>query len=313
MISRRLPVRQLPVVLPPLADELLSSWINRHASFYGVTGGHLLRHYSLEAASLRDLDLNLTSYDQRQLAHLFRYDPRAIRNMTQSPGRPRPPGLIATSRPMQVCRRCITRHRGELATRGARLRSWMEGWRIGCPVCGIAMEDSRPLDRLTRADPTDPLLVGVAGPARRGELMMTSATREGRQGNPLIVLMRSLLLPLASHLRGASFDGETPRLLDMIVPGFDAFIHHWHPGFRRPGTLLLPLSIRIPVLAGVAYVASQPDRWVESLLGAVSEIARPRLAECLRDVMARGTCSKDWPRFLPVRSGRENSHLLPLN
>jgi hypothetical protein len=38
MISRRLPVRQLPVVLPLLADELLSSWINRHAGFYGVTG-----------------------------------------------------------------------------------------------------------------------------------------------------------------------------------------------------------------------------------------------------------------------------------
>jgi hypothetical protein len=70
MISRRLPVRQLPVVLPPLADELLSSWINRHAVFYGVTGGHLLRHYSLEAATLREHDLNLTSCDQPIAANL---------------------------------------------------------------------------------------------------------------------------------------------------------------------------------------------------------------------------------------------------
>jgi hypothetical protein len=74
-----LSVRPLPIVHPPLADELLSSWLNRHASFYGVTGGRLLRHCSLEAASLRDLDLKLTPHDQHRLAHLFRYDPRAIR------------------------------------------------------------------------------------------------------------------------------------------------------------------------------------------------------------------------------------------
>ena len=176
MIPCRLPARQLPVVLPTLADELLSSWVSRHADFYGVSGGQLLQHYSLEAATLRALDLKLTSYDRCQLAHLFRYDPRASRNMTQSRGRPQPAGLIATIRPMQVCRRCIARHRGESATRGARLRSWMEGWRIGCPVCGASMTDARPLDLLTRADPTAALLVSLAEPARQGEQMMTCAT-----------------------------------------------------------------------------------------------------------------------------------------
>ncbi len=84
MTARHLPVRQLPVVLPPVADELLSSWIGRHASFYGVAGGRLLRHYALEADSLRELDLKLTSYDERPLAHLLRYDPHVIRNMMQS-------------------------------------------------------------------------------------------------------------------------------------------------------------------------------------------------------------------------------------
>jgi hypothetical protein len=29
--------KQLPVVLPPVPDELLSSWIARHAAFYGVS------------------------------------------------------------------------------------------------------------------------------------------------------------------------------------------------------------------------------------------------------------------------------------
>ena len=130
-------------MLRPLPDELLSSWFNRHAGFYGVTGGRLLRHCCLEAASLRDLDLKLTLPDQRRLACVFRYDPRAIRKMTQSRGQGHATGLIATVRPMQVCRRCMSRHRMETVTRGAQLRSWMEGWRIRCPICGTPMEDAR--------------------------------------------------------------------------------------------------------------------------------------------------------------------------
>jgi hypothetical protein len=74
--------RQLPVVLPALPDELLSSWLNRHARFYGVSGGQMLRHCCLEASALRSLDLTLSPHDQRHLAHACRYDPRAMR---QSP------------------------------------------------------------------------------------------------------------------------------------------------------------------------------------------------------------------------------------
>jgi len=36
--------RQLPVVLPPYPDELLSSWIGRHAAFYLVLPLVMLRH-----------------------------------------------------------------------------------------------------------------------------------------------------------------------------------------------------------------------------------------------------------------------------
>ena len=274
--------RPLPVVLPPLADELLSSWVNRHASFYGVTTGRLLRHCSLEAASLRDLDLKLMSHDQRRLAHLFRYDPRMIRKMTQSRGRSLPIGLIATIRPMQVCRCCLSRHWAEPVTRGARLRNWMEGWRISCPLCGMAMEDARPLNLLTRADPAHPFLQRLAAPARQGELTMTRAIRLGRPDRPVVALMRSLLLPRASRLRKASCACQIPRLLDMVVPGFDRFLHQSIPDVRLPGTLLLPISVRIPVLAGIAQVISRPDRWAETLLGAVAETARPGLAGCLR-------------------------------
>lgn len=286
MISHAASLRPLPVVLSPLADELLSSWLKRHARFYGVSGGRLLRHCALEAASLRDLDLKLTRHDQCRLADLFRYDPRVIRKMTQSPGRADPTGLIATIRLMQVCRRCISRHRGESVTRGAQLRSWMEGWRIRCPVCGTAMEDARPLNSLTRTDPDNPLLKRVAEHAREGESMMTRAVRLGRCDNPVVGLMRSLLLPRVSRPTQASSAQEIPRLLDVVVPGFDRFLHQSYPGFRRPGTLLAPIAIRIPLLTGVAEVARRPDDWAASLLDAVAEAVRPGLAACLRGLMA---------------------------
>lgn len=274
-----------PVVLPALPDELLSSWLQRHANFYGVSGGRLLRHCGLDAVSLRSLDLTLTAYDQRRLAHALRSDQRVIRKMMQSCGRSRPDGLIATDRPMQVCKRCRGHHQAEPETRGARLRSWMEGWRLSCPLCGAPLEDSRPLNLLMRADPADPLLVQLAEHAAEGERIMGQAVRRERAGGSFVILMRSLLLPRARPQQ-ASRVAEIPRLLEMVVPGFDDFLRHSYPGFRRPGTLLLPMSIRIPVLAGVSRVARRPADWAESLLSAVGQSALLGLTECFREIGA---------------------------
>ena len=41
--------RRLPVILPPHPDELLSSWISRHATFYAVPPLVMLRHCLPEA------------------------------------------------------------------------------------------------------------------------------------------------------------------------------------------------------------------------------------------------------------------------
>jgi hypothetical protein len=276
-------IRPFPVVLPALPDELLSSWFQRHANFYGVSGGQLLRHCGLNAMSLRSLDLTLTAHDQRRLADVLRSDQRAIRKMTQSCGRSRPDGLIATDRPMQVCRRCRGRYQAEPETRGARLRCWMEGWRLSCPLCSSPLEDSRPLDLIMRADPADPLLVGVAEHAVEGELIMGQAIRRETAGRPFVTLMRSLLLPRARLQQGSPV-GDIPRLLELIVPGFDDFVRHSNPGFRRPGTLLLPMSIRIPVLAGVSLVARRPTIWAESLLGAVNQSAQSGLTACFTEL-----------------------------
>ena len=135
-------VRPLPVILPSLRDELLSSWIHRHAAFYRVSSAHMLRHCRLQAP-LWSLDLRLVLQDRLRLAALLRCDPRSISRMTHSRRGVTSRDLIAAARTPHVCRRCYHGHRVHEFTRGARLRSWTEGWRIGCPLCGSDLEDAR--------------------------------------------------------------------------------------------------------------------------------------------------------------------------
>jgi hypothetical protein len=52
--------KQLPVVLPPVPDELLSSWIARHADYYNVSSRAMLRHAIPDARSCQMADGHLT-------------------------------------------------------------------------------------------------------------------------------------------------------------------------------------------------------------------------------------------------------------
>jgi hypothetical protein len=74
--------KQLPVVLPPVADELLSSWIARHGAFYNVSPRAMLRHAVPDARSLRAADDHLTDEQGGLLAHIFRRELSSIRRMT---------------------------------------------------------------------------------------------------------------------------------------------------------------------------------------------------------------------------------------
>ena len=51
--------RPLPVVLRPVADELLSSWLVRHAAYYGVTASFFAQWLMLGTRNLSALDYRL--------------------------------------------------------------------------------------------------------------------------------------------------------------------------------------------------------------------------------------------------------------
>jgi hypothetical protein len=279
--SGQQPIHPLPVILSPLTDELLSSWINRHAAFVGESCMRLLRHYRIDVPAVRDLDLELSRCDGSKLAEALRCSPQVLRNMTQSRGGRMRNGLVAIRQPTQICRPCAVRHSADSVTRNARLRSWMEGWRITCPICRTELEDFRLYTRLFRADPADTLLMQIKDIAREGEQKIDRSSRRGRGVSTYAALMRSLLLPRASRISPRNIAATTPRLLDLVVPGADDFFGRMAPENWPCTSRMLPLSVRIPVLAGVATVSGHPENWIGKLMSAAAPPHRANLRNCL--------------------------------
>ncbi len=136
MMPEAAPLRQLPVVLPPAIDELLSSWISRHAAFYGVPPSSMLRHCLPEAASLRATDLHLTNDQVRHLANMFATEQDVVRRMTFTNVARTSRRLIAT-RPLQSCSNCVS---GSGEPKPI-TRSQLLGWRITCSLCRGPLHD----------------------------------------------------------------------------------------------------------------------------------------------------------------------------
>jgi hypothetical protein len=133
---------------------------------------------------------------------------------------------------------------------------------------------------LSKVDPGNPLLIEVAPMAKRGEMFMSKVIHApGRVSTYMVDLMRVLLLPSedrpANHQPGI----DIPRLLNLVVPGFDLFMWRHHRYFVRPGTFLLTLA---PVLAGLATIVNRPDDWSERLSGAMAPQFRNHFAACLQ-------------------------------
>src|SRR5208283_4523509 len=74
--------KPLPVVLRPVADELLSSWLARHAAYYGVSGPFFAKWLRLGTRNLSVLDHRLGLTQVVRLSEKLRCDPTALIAMT---------------------------------------------------------------------------------------------------------------------------------------------------------------------------------------------------------------------------------------
>lgn len=121
---------RLPVALPPVAGELLSSWIARHATFCGVPSLTMLRNCLPEAVSLRVADRTLRRDQATRLAEMFSMKAKTVRRMTFANVQSSARRFIARE-PIQRCHSC---DHGTSEPRPT-LRSQLQGWRINCPHC----------------------------------------------------------------------------------------------------------------------------------------------------------------------------------
>jgi len=253
--------KQLPVVLPPVPDELLSSWIARHAGFYCVSPQAMLRHAVPNARSLKAADDHLTDEQAGLLAHIFRRETSEIRRMTFA-NTPISARRLVTAKAIQTCSTCATRNERADAT-AAVLRSWHQAWRIVCPVCANPLSAAGQGSGAERGD-GPPSLVHP-NDALNGERLLENYSERGVQTwvSP-IDLLRLLLIRRDPKPIDPDHWIETPKILDLVVPGFDRLVAETGATIPTADRPILPLSLRPTLLAGVAILErSGPKSIVE--------------------------------------------------
>jgi len=128
-------ITPLPVVLKAQPDELLSSSLARHATYYGVARRRLLNHVGLSAPSLEALDHEVSLGQQIVLAGFFHCEPAEVAAMSHIAVREDLRRLIRRSVPLQECPElCPSRRAGQRPRRyrqelDAGLASYVQGLR----------------------------------------------------------------------------------------------------------------------------------------------------------------------------------------
>ena len=133
------------------------------------------------------------------------------------------------------------------------LRSWLQAWRITCPVCGYQLSAVGQGSAANSGD--GPPSLASWEEALGGERLLDDYAERGVQtwASP-IDLLRLLLIRRDPKPIDPDHWIETPKVLDLVVPGFDrlaAATGTTIPPADRP---ILPLSLRPALLAGVAIV-----------------------------------------------------------
>jgi hypothetical protein len=246
-------IKPLPVVLKPVDDELLSSWIARHADFYQVSPLAMLRHCLSDTASLKAADLRLNAEQEAQIGRIFRAPSAYIRRMTHADV-PESAVLLLAPRPIQTCLAC-SRENARRGAAVARSKNSVEGWRITCRVCDSELDECgepRSRERFI-------LFPNLWDSALKGQSLFETAIvhNDWPWASPIHVLRLLLVRRFcnrADHIERL----EHGRTVNLIIPTFDKTIQQLGLDLRqRARWLFIPLSIRPALLAAVSAVIDE--------------------------------------------------------
>lgn len=268
--------RQLPVTFPPRTDELMSSWIGRHAEFYAVPPLAMLRHCLPEVSSLRAADLHLNEDQVFRVARVFSADTSTVRratfaNIAQSSRR------LLAKEPVQLCSCChLASHEP-----GPVLRSQLLGWRITCPLCDGPL---RQMDKHVRPSP----FARYHRTALIGErLLDDEAERDVRTWTSPAEIARILLMRRVARPFSRGHEPWRFRVLGAIIPDLDDVVERRIlPTSASP---ILPLHLRPALLAGVAIVERAGPEMLRMLRGHMMGGNKVRFSGAIEEIMTH-TC-----------------------
>jgi hypothetical protein len=247
--------RSLPLVTPPSNDELLSSWLTRIAQDYYIPTRRLLTHMGISSPSPERLDLVLTISQAITMGGYVRQPPDAIIAMTHTKLPADCQRLVRLKLPQQTCRTCAPRLKRDGAA-GAVLKGWMQGWRITCRSCGSLLQDVWK-DNVSQGQTP---FAQFEAEARMGEALVEHYAA-GTQSFPISPATMLRLLLLRKFINPAELWDEPRlprRLIGTIISSFDAIAdeHGLNTGIGK--TPVLPVIIRVGLLAGLAAVMKNP-------------------------------------------------------
>ena len=212
----------LPLVLDEAPDEFLSSWLNRHAEFYGVSPSALSFRAGINTPSFARIDYGPTAGEACSIASTMRRTPEMILSMTHQPYHGRLATMIARGKPVLACPECQTIHRRDKRAT-VLLKSWSHGWRITCPVCSSRLQEITEGKIYPPANAFDP----VWDEARNGEEMLARIDELPTDRAAFAVaLLHLLLLPRSRTRNDVQRQIWRGRVLDVVIPGFDDVDRH---------------------------------------------------------------------------------------
>lgn len=265
--------QRLPVRLAPCADELLSSWIARHAAFYAISPLAMLQHCLPELLSLRAADLNLTEDQVVRIAHIFSIEPTTVRRMTFSDV-PQPSRRMIASEPRQSCSTCLLTVDGLPVT----LRSQLLGWRITCPLCGGTLQT------IGGRDGPAPFS-GYHHAALVGEETLDNEAEHGIQNWVSPSEIARLLLMRRVPKLPPGYKPSVYRVLGVIIPDLDEVMQMEVSKLPSPASPILPMYLRPALLASVAIVQHAGPEMLRMLSGHMIGENKARFDSAIEEIL----------------------------
>ncbi|WP_245766428.1 TniB family NTP-binding protein [Sulfitobacter brevis] len=196
-----------------------------------------------------------------------RRNPKLVRSLSFADAPKAAHQFIAKS-PMQRCARCNRSGAGPLPV----LRSELQGWRITCPLCGELHSDKTPRDGA-------PVLAPYRVAARHVETLLDNHAERGAETwLPPLEIARHLLMRRIPWPRPRDGDLWRYRLLNAIVPDFDAILAKETSFPFTPKYPILPLHIRPALLASVAIIDRAGPAMLKMLQGDMTGDNKNRFA-----------------------------------